>query len=155
MIDVEMTNKSGVTLVTNGKYCADNIKVTPQNANNIIPENIKKDVEILGIIGKLENTFEHETIIISQQSNVVNCLNAIFPADIMSAEKSIKFAYIVKPKEHWVENQFIGCVGAVQFTGLRYRNKTIAYVPMLAPSYDCTLMPGDKVKWEVLNIDNV
>lgn len=56
MIDVEMTNKSGVTLATNGKYCADNIKVTPQNANNIIPENIKKDVEILGVTGNAESS---------------------------------------------------------------------------------------------------
>lgn len=30
MIDVEMTNKSGVTLATNGKYCADNIKIVPK-----------------------------------------------------------------------------------------------------------------------------
>lgn len=56
MIDVEMTNKSGVTLATNGKYCADNIKVTPQNADNIVPENIKKDVEILGVTGNAESS---------------------------------------------------------------------------------------------------
>lgn len=30
MIDVEMTNKSGVTLATNGKYCDDNIKIVPK-----------------------------------------------------------------------------------------------------------------------------
>lgn len=54
MINIEMPNKNGVTLDTNGKYCADSIKITPQNADNIIPENIKKDVEILGVTGSLE-----------------------------------------------------------------------------------------------------
>ena len=29
MINVNMTNKAGVTLATAGKYCADNVKVTP------------------------------------------------------------------------------------------------------------------------------
>lgn len=30
MISVEMTNKNGVTLATNGKYCADNIRIVPK-----------------------------------------------------------------------------------------------------------------------------
>nr|WP_294038610.1 hypothetical protein [uncultured Ruminococcus sp.] len=30
MINVEITNKSGVTLATNGKYCADNIRIMPK-----------------------------------------------------------------------------------------------------------------------------
>lgn len=55
MINVEMTNKRGVTLDTTSKYCADNIKVAPQNADSIIPENIKKDVEILGVTGNAES----------------------------------------------------------------------------------------------------
>ena len=29
MININMTNKAGVTLATAGKYCADNVKVTP------------------------------------------------------------------------------------------------------------------------------
>ena len=29
MINVNMTGKAGVTLATAGKYCADNVKVTP------------------------------------------------------------------------------------------------------------------------------
>lgn len=110
MIDVEMTNKSGVALATNGKYCADNIKVTPQNADNIIPENIKKDVEILGVTGNAE----------SSDNAVVNFIAGEFTEyttpNIPLIIRPCVFGYMTKLKKLILSN-VKKCVGEVFYTG--------------------------------------
>jgi hypothetical protein len=54
-INVTMNSKNGVTLATNGEYCPDNIFVSIPEAEkaNLIPENIKDGVSILGVEGSL------------------------------------------------------------------------------------------------------
>lgn len=110
MIDVEMTNKSGVTLATNGKYCADNIKVTPQNANNIIPENIKKDVEILGITGNAESADNAVADFIAGE--FIEYTTPNIPLIIRSGV----FGYMLKLKKLILSN-VKKCVGEVFYIG--------------------------------------
>lgn len=57
-INVEMTSADGITLATEGKYCQGNITVAPDSTSkaNLIAENIKKDVSILGVTGTLEES---------------------------------------------------------------------------------------------------
>lgn len=59
-INVTMTNKSGVTLATSGKYCESNVVVAPSTTdqNNLVPANIKKGVSILGVTGTNAPLFE-------------------------------------------------------------------------------------------------
>jgi hypothetical protein len=59
-INVTMTNKSGVTLATSGKYCESNVVVAPSSTdqNNLVPANIKKGVSILGVTGTNAPLFE-------------------------------------------------------------------------------------------------
>lgn len=56
-INVSMTSVNGVELATAGKYCDKNIVVTPDETSkaNLVAENIKKDVSILGVVGTLES----------------------------------------------------------------------------------------------------
>lgn len=113
MIDVEMTNKSGVTLATNGKYCADNIKITPQNADNIIPENIKKDVEILGVTGNAE----------SADNAIVNFIAGEFTEyttqNIPLVIRPAVFGYMLKLKKLILSNvkQCKSNIFSIDFTG--------------------------------------
>lgn len=110
MINVEMTNKSGVALATNGKYCADNIKITPQNADNIIPENIKKDVEILGVTGNAE----------SSDNAVVNFIAGEFTEyttpNIPLVIRPTAFGYMTKLKKLVLSN-VKQCKGEVFYAG--------------------------------------
>lgn len=109
MINVEMTNKSGVTLATNGKYCADNIKVTPQNADNIVPENIKKDVEILGITGNAESADNAVANFIAGQFKEYTTPNV--PLYIRVGT----FGYMIKLKKLVLSNVAY-CTGAIFYT---------------------------------------
>jgi hypothetical protein len=56
---IKLTKKEGVVLKTAKSYCEDNITVAVENTN-LLPENIKKNVEILGVVGTFvgENTEE-------------------------------------------------------------------------------------------------
>ncbi len=55
-MNVKITNKNGVKLLTENKYCNENINVVLDDSSNanLTPENIKKDVEILGVVGTCE-----------------------------------------------------------------------------------------------------
>lgn len=50
----KIKNKNGVTLQTKGKYCRENVVVSLEDYDKIIPENIAKDVTILGVTGAHE-----------------------------------------------------------------------------------------------------
>lgn len=51
LIEKELTTVDGITLLTAGKYCEKDIKVTPANPENIVAGNIRSGVEILGVTG--------------------------------------------------------------------------------------------------------
>lgn len=53
--EVTMTDKEGVTLATEGKYCDKNIEVAPDATSqaNLVAENIRENVSILGVTGTL------------------------------------------------------------------------------------------------------
>lgn len=51
LIEKELTTVDGITLLTSGKYCDKDIKVTPANPENIVAGNIRSGVQILGITG--------------------------------------------------------------------------------------------------------
>lgn len=51
LIEKELTTVDGITLLTSGKYCDKDIKVTPANPENIIAGNIRSGVQILGVTG--------------------------------------------------------------------------------------------------------
>lgn len=51
IIEKELTTVDGITLLTSGKYCDKDIKVTPANPENIVAGNIRSGVQILGITG--------------------------------------------------------------------------------------------------------
>ena len=92
MINLSISDISGLTLATSGKYCKDNIKITLDNISNLSPENIKKNISILGVVGILdtENNFDvNETIIASECTNLYNSFNAIIPEVING-----KYTYI-------------------------------------------------------------
>lgn len=76
--NIKITNKDGLTLHTAKKYCEEDIAVTVENTN-LIPENIKKDVEILGVVGTMESggatiTVEGNTLVINGATVVDNTL---------------------------------------------------------------------------------
>lgn len=50
-IEKELTTVDGITLLTSGKYCEKDIKVTPANPENIVAGNIRSGVQILGVTG--------------------------------------------------------------------------------------------------------
>lgn len=56
MADFKITDKSGIKLKTANKYVREDLAVTLTDAdiNNIVAENIKKDVSILGVTGTYE-----------------------------------------------------------------------------------------------------
>lgn len=54
LIEKELTTVEGIKLLTSGKYCEKDIKVTPANPENIVAGNIRSGVQILGITGTLE-----------------------------------------------------------------------------------------------------
>lgn len=54
LIEKELTTVEGIKLLTSGKYCEKDIKVTPANPENIVAGNIRSGVEILGVTGTLE-----------------------------------------------------------------------------------------------------
>lgn len=66
MKNIKIANKNGLTLHTAKKYCEDDIAVTVENTN-IIPENIKKNVIILGVTGTYEGSSG-----VSTKTNVYN-----------------------------------------------------------------------------------
>lgn len=47
----EITTVEGIKLLTSGKYCEKDIKVTPANPENIVAGNIRSGVQILGVTG--------------------------------------------------------------------------------------------------------
>lgn len=51
LIEKELTTVDGITLLTSGKYCDKDIKVTPANPENIVAGNIRSGVQILGVTG--------------------------------------------------------------------------------------------------------
>ena len=51
LIEKELTTVDGITLLTSGKYCDKDIKVTPANPENIVARNIRSGVQILGVTG--------------------------------------------------------------------------------------------------------
>lgn len=51
LIEKELTTVDGITLLTSGKYCEKDIKVTPANPENIVAGNIRSGVQILGVTG--------------------------------------------------------------------------------------------------------
>ena len=53
-MEISIKNKSGVLLKTAKKHCSEDITVRVSGDEKIIPENIKKDIEILGITGTFE-----------------------------------------------------------------------------------------------------
>ena len=111
MIDVELTNKSGITLATNGKYCADNITVTPRDADNIIPENIKKDVEILGVTGSLELSGTDNAV----SEFIAGQFEEYTTPNIPLYIRSGSFGYMTKLKKLVLSNVAY-CTGAIFYT---------------------------------------
>ena len=65
-MDLFIKNASGTTLQTEKKYCEENIVIRIDGSENISPENIKKDVKILGITGTLESTGENTEELLEQ-----------------------------------------------------------------------------------------
>ncbi len=63
MINVEMTKSSGVTLATENTICNENVKVTIANGENLIAENIKKDVQIADVVGTFEGGGGDDTVL--------------------------------------------------------------------------------------------
>ena len=53
-MNIKILNKQGATLLTAGKYCAEDIAVTI-DSENLLAENIKKDISILGVTGTMES----------------------------------------------------------------------------------------------------
>ena len=51
LIEKEITTVEGIKLLTSGKYCEKDIKVTPANPENIVAGNIRSGVQILGVTG--------------------------------------------------------------------------------------------------------
>lgn len=51
IIEKQLTTVDGITLLTAGKYCEKDIKVTPANPENIVAGNIRSGVQILGVTG--------------------------------------------------------------------------------------------------------
>lgn len=51
LIEKELTTVEGIKLLTSGKYCEKDIKVTPANPENIVAGNIRSGVQILGVTG--------------------------------------------------------------------------------------------------------
>lgn len=51
LIEKELTTVEGIKLLTAGKYCEKDIKVTPANPENIVAGNIRSGVQILGVTG--------------------------------------------------------------------------------------------------------
>ena len=62
-MNIKILNKQGATLLTAGKYCAEDIAVTI-DAKNLIAENIKNGVEILGVTGSYEGESSGEQNIV-------------------------------------------------------------------------------------------
>lgn len=60
--NIKMTSVDGVTLYTKDKYVADDIYVSIDGADKIIPENIAKDVNILGVVGTYEGGSSGDTL---------------------------------------------------------------------------------------------
>ena len=56
MADFKITDKSGIKLKTANKYVTEDLAVTltDDDINNIVAENIKKDITILGVTGTFE-----------------------------------------------------------------------------------------------------
>lgn len=53
-MDLFIKSSNGTTLQTEKKYCEENIVIRIDGSENISPENIKKDIKILGVTGTLE-----------------------------------------------------------------------------------------------------
>ena len=57
MVDFKIADKSGIKLKTANKYVTEDLAVTltDNDINNIVAENIKKDISILGVTGTLDS----------------------------------------------------------------------------------------------------
>lgn len=65
IIEKQLTTVDGITLLTAGKYCEKDIKVTPANPENIVAGNIRSGVQILGVTGNYEGegvTLQEKTV---------------------------------------------------------------------------------------------
>ena len=155
MVDLSLSDVHGITLATSGKYCCDNIKITPDNSENIKAENIKKGVSILGIIGTLESgsSFEvNETVIASQCTNMFDSFNSI-----ISETRDSKYTYICwlknkKITEIDTNNQFMFAFSnSLLSGGWRYRNGGLS-LGTITTNYDGIVNIGDVFGWtKVIN----
>ena len=57
-MDINITNKNGIILNTRNKVCEDDININIDNSQEILPENIAKDVTILGVTGEVTNAID-------------------------------------------------------------------------------------------------
>jgi len=57
-LDINITNKNGIILNTRNKVCEDDININIDNSQEILPENIAKDVTILGVTGEVTNAID-------------------------------------------------------------------------------------------------
>lgn len=50
-MNIIIENPRGVTLLTNGTYCSENINLAIDGGENVLPKNIVEGVTILGMTG--------------------------------------------------------------------------------------------------------
>ena len=91
MTDFKITDKSGIKLKTANKYVTEDLAVTLTDAdiNNIVAENIKKDITILGVTGTFEGGITPSgkiNITNTEEINVTNYATAQVVDSNLSAE---------------------------------------------------------------------
>lgn len=84
VISVNMTDADGVTLATFMRYCDSDIKVAPDAASktNLIADNIKNGVSILGITGTLSASATGEPIEVATEADMAAVLTNATEADV-------------------------------------------------------------------------
>ena len=156
MINLSIPDISGLTLATSGKYCKDNIKITLDNISNLSPENIKKNISILGVVGILdtENNFDvNETIIASECTILQDCFNAVIPEVINNKYTYICWIKNKKLTDITTNNQFLFAFNnSLSCAGWRYRNGKVVYGELFNRQYDGVVNIGDVYCWtKVIN----
>lgn len=66
-MNITIKNKEGITLKTANKYCEEDINIAVKGEENLLPENIKKDIEILGITGTFEGGNTYNAVLGSRE----------------------------------------------------------------------------------------
>ena len=112
MINVEMKKSSGVTLATENTICNENVKVTIANAENLIPDNIKKDVQIADVIGTLESGGGDDTALIGL---IQRDMTEIVIPDGVTSIGSDAFSYCSKLTDVTISNS-ITSIGSSAFS---------------------------------------